>query len=304
MLQNFHKNNLLIIDGHSCLYKSYYALINLKNKNKYPTGAIYGFINTLNYLNNILNPRKTIIVFDTKYKTNRTLLYKKYKNHRKPMPKNLYIQIKPLKKILLAIGFPIITLKNIEADDIIGTLTQIFKKKFSKIFIYSSDKDMFQLINNNVHLIQNIKNLKILSNLEVFKKFKLPAKKLVDFFSLTGDTVDNIPGVPGIGPKTALFLLKNFSSLKKIYKNLKNIEKNIEPKFQRILKILKKNKKNAFLSKKLIKINKNINLKINLKKIFQINPNIPFLIKIFTKYQFYKYLKNIHNQEFSLLKKN
>ncbi|CUR53251.1 5'-3' exonuclease [Buchnera aphidicola] len=300
-LKYFHSNNLLIIDGHSCLYKSYYALPKLKNQSGQLTGAIYGFLNTLNILKHILKPKKMIVVFDSYKKTNRHILYKPYKKKRKPMPENLIFQLKSLKNILLNIGIPTITIKTIEADDIIGTLSIFFRKKFSKIFIYSADKDMFQLVNSTVHIIQTLKKFKILSEIEIYNKFNLTPHKIIDFFSLIGDMSDNIPGVPGIGPKTALFLLKNFHSLKNIYKNLKIIKKFSEKKYQRIAKILKKNKKLAFLSKKLVSINTQIDLKINFKKLFEKKKNNNFIIKIFKKYQFDKFLKNIKNKTFYLL---
>lgn len=148
-----YKNPYLLIDGNYCLYQSHYTFINLKNKNKFPTSILYGFIKILNKLIQKIQPKKIIVIFDAPTKNFRHKLYKDYKKNRKIMPKEIKIQIKPLKKIILSMGISILKIKNCEADDIIGTLSVQLKKKNNCIFIYSADKDMIQLIKKDIFII-------------------------------------------------------------------------------------------------------------------------------------------------------
>lgn len=289
--------NFLIIDGNFCLYKNYYSIPILTNKKGEYTNAIYGFIKTINQLIKKLNLNNIIITFDSSKNTFRHKLYKFYKKNRKSMPINLFKQIKPLQKILLNMGIPIFQIKNIEADDIIGTLTKNLKKYNIKIFIYSSDKDMIQLIQKNVFLI---KKNNIINEQYIYEKYGFYPKLMLDFLSLTGDISDNIPGVKGIGKKTATILLKKFNSIEEIYKNIKDIEYMSIHNKKKIIHCLKQYKSDAFLSKKIISIKKNINLNINYKNIFFLNPNKKLVLKKFEYFQFYEYLNKIKENRFPI----
>ncbi|ABJ90727.1 DNA polymerase I [Buchnera aphidicola] len=294
------KKKIIIIDGHYCLYQNYFSFIKLKNKNGSSTGVLYGYIRLLNKLIEKFNPKKIIIVFDTPKKTNRHKLFTKYKKNRISMPNELKKQINPLKKIIKALNITIISIKKIEADDIIGTISRIFTKKKYYIFIYSADKDMTQLIKKNVFVIPgSIK--KVLNKNDIFKKYGVYPKSIADFLCLVGDFSDNIRGVLGIGKKTAKILLQSFSSIKKIYKNIEKISFLPIKNIKNIKKNLEKNKKNTFLSYQLTKINKNIELP-KIHSIIKKNTlNIEFIKKKFEFYQLNEYLKKINDNTFSIL---
>ncbi|MGI4816604.1 MAG: DNA polymerase I [Janthinobacterium lividum] len=297
------KKTIILIDGNYCLYQTYFSYLKLKNKNGDSTGILYGCIKIFNKLIEIFNPKNIIIIFDTPKSTFRHQLYNKYKKHRKPMPGNLKKQIKPLKKIIQLLGIPIINIKNIEADDIIGSLSKKFTSKKYYIFIYSADKDLTQLVNKNVSIIPGNFIKEVLNETHVYKKYGVHATCMADFLGLTGDSSDNIPGVPGIGKKTAAVLLKNFSSISDIYKNINHIAHLPIRNIKNIINSLQKNKKIAFLSYCLTKINQNIYIKNISSYLKKNNIDIPLLLKYFKYYQFSKYIKQIYKNQFPILNK-
>ncbi|WP_075434010.1 DNA polymerase I [Buchnera aphidicola] len=295
------KKKILLIDGNYCLYQTYFSFINLKNQLNEPTGVLYGCIEILNQLIKKFNPKKIIMVFDTPTKTLRHQLYEEYKKNRTPMPSGLEEQIIPLKEIIQLLGIPIISLDNVEADDIIGTLSSIFEKKKYYIFIYSADKDMTQLVNKKITIIPGGINKNILNEDDIYQKYEISPQSMADFFGLAGDKCDNIPGVPGIGKKTAIILLKKFTSVKNIYKNLFKISNLPIRNIKNITKNLQKYKKQALLSCQLTKINHSIplpNLPLILK---DCNLQIPLLIKKLQYYQLIKFLKEISNNQFPII---
>lgn len=297
-----NKKIVFLIDSYFCLYKIYFAYPELKNRNGKTTTIIYGIIKIINDILKKFQPKNIIFIFDTPKKTLRHKLYKKYKKNRTPMPKNLYNQISSLKKIINFMGIPIICINHIEADDIIGTLSVIFKKKKFHTIIYSADKDMIQLINDKVYIIQGDTKKNILKKKDIYKQYGIFPKSMADFLGLVGDPSDNIPGVYGIGKKTAITLLKHFNSIKKIYKNIKKIKELPIYKVNNIIKKLQKGKKSAFLAYQLTKINTNINLKINISHLIIKKPNIEKLINKFKDYQFNQYLQDIYQDKFPILK--
>lgn len=295
------KKKIILIDGHYCLYQTYFSFKKLKNNSGYPTGVIYGYIKILNKLIKVFHPKHIIIIFDTPTLTFRHKLYKNYKKNRLTMPESLKKQINPLKKIITLLGIPIINMNNIEADDIIGTISRIFSKKKYSVLIYSSDKDMTQLVNKKIKIIPGKPTAKIFDKHDIYKKYGVKPKYIPDFLGLIGDRSDNIPGVTGIGKKTAILLLKNFSSIKNIYKNILTVSTLPIRNIKNITKNLKKNKKEAFLSYQLTKINNHIPLN-NLKIMIEKNKlNILKLIKKFQYYQFNKYLQAIKNYTFPII---
>ncbi|VFP83754.1 DNA polymerase I [Buchnera aphidicola] len=296
-----NKKKIILIDGHYCLYQTYFSFSKLKNNNGDPTGVLYGYIKIFNKLIEIFNPVKIIVIFDTPTQNFRHKLYIKYKNNRSPMPKNLKKQIKPLKEIIKVLGIPIVSINNIEADDIIGTLSKQFKKKKYYILIYSADKDLIQLINKQVSIIPGNFKKEILNKKNIYQKYGILPKYIADFLGLVGDSSDNIPGVPGIGKKTAMILLKHFKSIKDIYNNIDKIYNLPIKNIKNITNKLKENKKTAFLSYNLTKINNNIlkNDFINTIKDYPIN--IPLLLKIFKNYQFNQYIENICDNKFPVI---
>ncbi|VFP86046.1 DNA polymerase I [Buchnera aphidicola (Cinara pseudotaxifoliae)] len=297
------KKKIILIDGNYCLYQTYFSYLKLKNKKGNSTGILYGCIKIFNKLIEKFNPKNILIVFDTPTPTFRHQLYNKYKLNRNPMPGNLKKQIKPLKKIIQLLGIPIISIKNVEADDVISSLSKKFIKKNFYIFIYSADKDLTQLVNKKISIIPGNFNTDILNKKNVYKKYGVHAKFMADFLGLTGDSSDNIPGVPGIGKKTAAILLQNFSSISDIYKNINHVIDLPIRNIKNITNSLKKNKKTAFLSYQLTKLNQNIyieNISSHLKKN---KIDIPLLLKNFQNHQFNKYIKQIYANQFPILNK-
>ncbi|WP_231938295.1 5'-3' exonuclease [Buchnera aphidicola] len=283
------------------MYKIYFAYPQLKNKFGESTSILYGIIKLIKSIIMKFLPETIIFIFDTSTKTFRHQLYKKYKSNRLSAPKNLYSQIKPLKKIIKYMGIPIVSRKNIEADDIIGTLSQFFQKKNFHSIIYSADKDMTQLINKNISINPGNINKKLLKKKDVQKIYGVNPKSIADFLSLVGDPSDNIPGVSGIGKKTAIILIKYFHSIKKIYKNIKEIKKLPIRGITKKIEYLKIGKKNAFLSYQLTKIKKDLNFNYKKLDLMLKKPNPKMLIKEFKYYQLNQYLKEISNNNFIII---
>jgi DNA polymerase-1 len=218
------KKKLLLIDGSSLLYRSYYAIRFLTNSDGFPTNAIYGFIMTLKKLIDQEAPHYLGIVFDTKEPTERHKIYTEYKAHRKPMPEDLVVQIPPLKKIVKAMNIPAFEQPGYEADDIIGTFAQKASKKNIQTIIVTTDKDLFQMVDANTSVYNPAKDL-TLDEAGVKEFFGVSPSQVIDVLALWGDPSDNIPGVPGIGEKTAKSLISRFDSLDGLLKNLQKIEK-------------------------------------------------------------------------------
>lgn len=292
-------NSTLIIDGTFCLYRSYYAFPLLKNKKNDHCGAIYGFLNTLKKLKNTIFPKKIIIAFDSEKKNFRHKIFLQYKQNRKMIPDILKQQIHPLQKIIEYMGILIIMIPKIEADDIIGSIVNTLKKKNTKkIFIFTNDKDIAQLVNQHIFIINS--KFQILDRNAIKKKYGIIPKCIPDFLALTGDTSDNIPGVYGIGKKTAIILINKFKYIKNIYKKNNLIKIKEIRNGNNIFKKLTKNKKQAFLSLKLTTIQKNL---ITMEKIkyFKKNTfNEKKLLFFFQYYQFKKWTKYIQEK----IKKN
>ncbi|XBC42160.1 MAG: 5'-3' exonuclease H3TH domain-containing protein [Buchnera aphidicola (Meitanaphis elongallis)] len=289
---NFNKKtiNYLLIDGTSYLYQSYYSFSSFSNKDGIPSGAIYGVINMLKMLFLKYPNTQIIIIFDTPNKTFRHTLFQSYKANRPIMPKNLQMQIKPLYKAINMMGFPIVTIPLFEADDVIGTLAYEAHKNNKFTLICTNDKDLAQLVNINTNILEK-KSHKILGKMEIKKKYGVIPKLIPDLFGLMGDTSDNIPGVPKIGKKTALLLLENFGSLKKIYKNIDKISKCSFRNAKNIAKTLLINQDLAFLSKDLATIITNIPMEKSINDLTMSKPSIKKLSCFFKYYGFYHWLE-------------
>jgi len=242
-------NKFLIIDGNSIVYRAYYALPFLSNSKGQFTGAIYGFLNMLLKAIQMYSPTHIAIAFDFSRITFRNKLFADYKQTRKKTPPELIEQIKTLKEILVAMGISCIEQEGIEADDIIGTLA--CNNKCDKV-ILSGDRDVLQLIDNKTCIWLTKKGLseiyKINENI-LMRDFKLKPYQVIELKGLMGDASDNIPGVRGIGPKTATALIEQFDTIEELYKNLDN--PNITT---RIKNRLIEEKDSAFLSKELATI--------------------------------------------------
>ncbi|HFB65756.1 MAG TPA: DNA polymerase I, partial [Aeromonadales bacterium] len=202
---------IILVDASSYLFRAYHAMPPLTNSKGQATGAIYGVINMMKRMLSDYKPCYMAMIFDAKGKTFRDELYDQYKAHRPPMPDDLREQIEPLHQLIRAMGMPIIVEPGVEADDVIGT----FSKRFSAtqpVLISTGDKDLAQLVNDRVTLINTMNN-QLLTPEAVEHKFGVKPSQIVDYLALMGDTADNIPGIPKVGPKTAAKWIQTYGSL-------------------------------------------------------------------------------------------
>lgn len=212
-------NPLILVDGSSYLYRAFHAFPPLTNAGGEPTGAMYGVLNMLKSLLNQFAPTEMAVVFDAKGKTFRDEMFAEYKAHRPPMPDELRSQIEPLHQMIHALGLPLLVVPGVEADDVIGTLAKQAAANGRDVLISTGDKDMAQLVSDKITLINTMNNT-VLGPQEVREKYGVGPDLIIDFLALMGDSSDNIPGVPGVGEKTALALLTGIGSLREIYANL------------------------------------------------------------------------------------
>jgi len=216
------QQKLVLVDGSSYLFRAYHGLPPL-DFNGHPTGAIYGVLNMLNKLLVDEQPDLIAVVFDAKGKTFRNDIYPEYKANRPSMPDDLRIQIEPLHKIIEAQGYPLVVIENVEADDVIGTLAVEAKRLGIKTLISTGDKDMAQLVSPEISLIDTMKN-KRMDESGVYEKFQVRPDQIIDYLALMGDSSDNIPGVPKVGPKTASKWIDEYGSLQAVMDNASNFK--------------------------------------------------------------------------------
>ncbi|QCI27269.1 5'-3' exonuclease H3TH domain-containing protein [Buchnera aphidicola] len=256
------KKVIILIDGNSYLYRVYYARLKNTNKNILCFQVIYNILYIFKKILIQYKPKKFIIIFDSKKKNFRNKIFKNYKNNRPKMPDILKKISLKIKNILLNIGIPVIIIPKFEADDIIGTISKLAEKNGDYVLIGTCDKDLTQLVNKNIYILNNISNT-ILNSQDIYKKYGVNPNLMIDFLSLIGDQSDNIPGVLGIGKKTASILLNNIGCIKNIYNNIYKILSIKMKGRKNVIKKLYYGKKMAFLSYKLAKIK--IDVKLNVK---------------------------------------
>ncbi|WP_392561222.1 DNA polymerase I [Orbus sturtevantii] len=218
------QNPIILVDGSSYLYRAFFATPPLKNPKGEPSGAVYGVINMIRSLINQYSPTHIAVVFDAKGGSFRKEIYSEYKATREAMPEDLRVQIEPIHAILNAMGLPLLCVEGVEADDVIGTLAKRAEAEGLDVLISTGDKDMAQLVSGKITLINTMNNV-VLDPQGVEQKFGVPPNKIIDFLALMGDSSDNIPGVAGVGEKTATSLLTEFSSIDDIYQHIDNIDK-------------------------------------------------------------------------------
>ena len=217
------KEKLLLVDGSSYLYRAFHALPDLRSSDGRPTGAVYGVLNMLQKLIKSERPDYLSVVFDTPAKTFRHDIFPDYKANRQKTPEDLIAQIEPLHQLIINLGLPLIAVDGVEADDVIGTLALEADKKGIKTLIATGDKDMAQLVTENIHLIDTMKDLRM-GPAEVKEKFGIQADRFIDYLTLAGDTSDNIPGVEKVGPKTAIKWINEYGSLDGVIQNADQIK--------------------------------------------------------------------------------
>ena len=217
------KHRLLLVDGSSYLYRAFHAMPDLRNGAGDPTGAIYGMVNMMRRARSEIQADHIACVFDAKGKTFRDEMYSEYKAHRSPMPEDLVRQIEPIHAMVKAMGWPVLMVSGVEADDVIGTLACQATEAGWDTIISTGDKDLAQLVNSSVTLINTMTNEKLDID-GVIEKFGVPPKLIVDYLSIIGDTVDNVPGVPKAGPKTANKWLAEFGDLDNLMANADQVK--------------------------------------------------------------------------------
>lgn len=256
------KKKMILIDGSSLMYRVFFALKSFRNSQGLPTNAIYGYTSILLKLKE-QQVDYVAVAFDTPVKTFRHKEYKEYKANRKKMPDELVIQVPYIKEISNVLGFNLLEIEGYEADDIIGTICKKADEKNIEVLIISGDLDVLQLVNTNVKTMLTQKGISktfIYDSEKIYEKYGLYPSQLVDFKALKGDPSDNIPGIPGIGEKTALKLLKEYGSLENIFKNIDKIEGKEK-------ELLKNGKEIAEMSKYLATIKTDIPLQIEVEEL-------------------------------------
>ena len=214
---------LLLVDGSSYLYRAFHALPDLRNHHNKPTGAVYGVLNMLRRLHKDFQSDYSACVFDAKGKTFRDEIYSEYKAHRPPMPSDLVEQITPLHDCIQAMGWPLLIVDGVEADDVIGTLAKKACNHGMQCIISTGDKDIAQLVNHTIRLVNTMNN-EILDTEGVVRKFGVNPAQIIDYLALVGDSSDNIPGVEKVGPKTAVKWLSHYQSLDNLISHANEIK--------------------------------------------------------------------------------
>ncbi|MFK8067251.1 MAG: DNA polymerase I [Gammaproteobacteria bacterium] len=218
------KDTFILVDGSSYLFRAFHALPPLTNSKGQPTGAIHGVMNMLRKLIKEFDPKYLAIIFDAKGKTFRNDLFPDYKANRPPMDEDLRCQIEPLHELIRASGWPLMVIDNVEADDVIGTLSVQASKQNLRTVISTGDKDMAQLVDDNVFLINTMNNGTLMDRDGVVEKFGVKPDQIIDYLTLMGDKVDNSPGVEKVGPKTAVKWINEYGSLDGVIENAENIK--------------------------------------------------------------------------------
>ncbi|WP_454673400.1 DNA polymerase I [Achromobacter pestifer] len=217
------KKTLLLVDGSSYLYRAFHAMPDLRNAQGEPTGALYGVVNMLRKLVSDHKAEYAACIFDARGKTFRDDLYPEYKSHRPPMPEDLAAQIEPIHRAVRALGWPVLAIEGVEADDVIGTLAKRAAEHDVHTIVSTGDKDLAQLVNSHVTLVNTMTG-EVLDEPGVVNKFGVPPDRIVDYLMLVGDTVDNVPGVTKVGPKTAVKWLTEFGSIDKLIEEADGIK--------------------------------------------------------------------------------
>lgn len=273
------KNRIFIIDGSSYLYRAFHAMPPLSTSKGQPTGAVKGVTNMLLNLKKDSEGSPIIVVFDAKGKTFRNEIYSEYKANRPPMPDELRLQLDPVKSICRAIGFPLIEIEGVEADDVIATITRMAKDAKYKCVVSSLDKDLMQLVEDPDTTLMNTMKHEIFNEEKVFEKFGVKPNQIRDMLALVGDSSDNIPGVPKVGQKTAAKWLNEYSNLDGVIKNADLIKGVVGDNLRNSLSELQRNVD-------LVSLKEDVDLNVKFEDLLKLNPNQEELDKIFKDLEF------------------
>jgi DNA polymerase I len=283
---------LVLVDGSSYVYRAFHALPMLTTSSGRNTGAVRGVISMLRRLQADYPDSPVAVVFDAKGKTFRDEIFAEYKAHRPPMPDELREQIEPIHEIVKAMGLPFICEPGVEADDVIGTLARQASEQGRHVVISTGDKDMAQLVNGHITLVNTMTNT-VLDEAGVEAKFGVPPSLIIDLLALTGDKADNIPGVPGVGEKTALGLLQGLGGLDAIYANLEQVAQLSFRGAKTMAAKLEQEKNSAYLSYLLATIKTDVPLELQPAQLVNMSPNREVLVDWFTRLEFRSWLDEL-----------
>ncbi|GHC15282.1 DNA polymerase I [Aidingimonas halophila] len=283
---------IVLVDGSSYLYRAFHALPPLTASNGQPTGAVKGVLSMLKRLLKDYPQSPMAVVFDAKGKTFRDELFEEYKAQRPPMPDDLKAQVKPLHECVRALGLPLLCIEGVEADDVIGTLARHATEAGRDAVISTGDKDMAQLVNGHITLVNTMKG-ETLDSEGVKEKFGLPPSLIIDFLALMGDKIDNIPGVPGVGEKTALALLQDIGGLDTLYADLDKITTLSVRGAKSLPKKLEAHRDQAFLSYQLATIKTDCELPVGLSDLDVAKPDRDRLLELYRDLEFKGWLAEL-----------
>ena len=275
-----------LIDGNSYAYRAFYAIRELSTSRGFSTNAIYGFTNMLLKIIREKNPDGIVVSFDSPVPTKRHAMFEKYKAHRPETPHGLIEQMPYIKKLISAFHIKTFEMPGYEADDIIGTVSKRLASKGISVFIVTADKDMLQLVDSNIKIYDPVKD-KILNDEYVKDKFGVGPERITEFMALTGDAVDNIPGIKGVGEKTAKELLSNVSSLEELLENPNLVKK------EKLRRLVAENTDMVRLSQRLATIDTSVPLDFQMEEIRLKEPEWPRLLSLFREFEFSSLVKLI-----------
>ncbi len=279
---------LILVDGSSYLFRAFHALPPLITSKGQHTGAVKGVINMIRSLVKAYPDSRIAVVFDAKGKTFRNDMYAEYKAHRPPMPEELRSQIEPIHAIIQAMGLPMLVVEGVEADDVIGTLATQACEQHIRTLISTGDKDLAQLVTENVTLLNTMTN-EALDTAGVTAKFGLPPERIVEYLALMGDAADNIPGVPGVGPKTALKWLQEYGSLEALVANADKVSGKIGER-------LRENIEQLWLSYRLATIKRDVALDVRIPDLVHKDEDAERLHALFSQLEFKSWVKEVEGR--------
>ena len=287
---------LILVDGSSYLYRAFHALPPLTNSKGMPTGAVKGVINMMRRLQKDYPNSTTAVIFDAKGKTFRDDIYSDYKANRPPMPDDLRLQIEPIHNIIKAMGMPLISIQGVEADDVIGTYALQASKNQQSVIISTGDKDIAQLVNEHISLVNTMTDTH-LDREGVISKFGIPPELIIDYLALLGDKSDNIPGVPGVGEKTALGLLQGLGGLDAIYQRLDEVAGLSFRGAKTMAAKLEEHKELAYLSYTLATIKTDVEVDLDVNQLANQEPDQSQLLKYFQDMEFKTWINELSSSE-------
>jgi len=283
-------NRLLLLDGMAVVYRAFYAIRELKTPDGRPTNALYGFIRMAQQLERTYRPTHWAVIFDGGLPEARTKLLPSYKAQRVPMPDELREQLEPLNHFLAICGIHHIRIEGEEADDILATLAAKSASSGNEVWVATNDKDLFQLVSSSVHMVSPAKEDRMMGVPDVVEKTGVPPESIAEWLALTGDTVDNIPGVPGVGPKTAAKFLQQYGTVERLYACLD------EWPSGKLKDALREHRDRVFMNIQLTTLRLDLPVEPDWERWRVTKPEVPALLDFYKKMHFTSLLKEWDNR--------